>query len=122
MPATIDYSIATSEQIEAALCSQLENIRLTLNMTQTQLAKQAGVAFRTIQRMEKGKGVTLDTFIRVLMALGLQENLQTLLPDPTIRPIERVASNGSERKRARPSREETDGSTWNWGDETGEQK
>jgi putative transcriptional regulator len=114
----IDFSIATSEQIGQALSRQLENIRLTRNMTQAQLASEAGVTRKTISRLEKGLDVSLNTFIRVLMALGLQSHLQNLLPDPTIRPIERVNRGGVERKRARPTRAEHEDTPWSWGDET----
>lgn len=113
-----DFSIATSEQIEGALCRQLENIRLIRNVTQEQLAREAGIAIRTIRRLEKGQGVSLDTFIRILIALGLQNNLQALLPDPTVRPIERVNIGGAERKRARPRKSTVEKSTWAWGDES----
>lgn len=102
MPNTIDFSIATSDQIEGYLCNQLKNIRLTRNFTQSQLAKDSGVAIGTIRRLEEGKSVSLNTFIRIMMALDIQHNLETLLPDPAIRPIERVNTGGSERKRARP--------------------
>ena len=99
----LDFSVATSSQIEAALCGRLESIRLSRNMTQAQLAGEAGVSIRTIGRLEKGEGVSLDTFIRVLTALGIQSSLEALLPDPSVRPIERVGIGGRERKRARPS-------------------
>lgn len=112
----IDFTVATSDQIEAALCKRLENIRLSRNTTQIQLAGQAGVSPRTIGRLEKGQGVSLDTFIRVLMALGIQQNLEALLPDPTVRPIERVGIGGSERKRARPGLTSNEPATWSWGD------
>ena len=118
----IDFSIATSEQIEDALCKQLENIRLARNFTQAQLAKEAGVALKTIGNLEKGRGVSLDTFIRILMALGLQNNLQALLPDPTVRPIERVNHGGVERKRARPGKSDVEKSRWSWGDEPADEK
>ena len=118
----IDFSIATSEQIEEFLCGQLKRIRLSRNFTQTQLAQKSGVAFRTVKRLEGGQSVSLNTFIRVLIALDLQQNLETLLPDPTIRPIERVNTGGSERRRARPIQSDTDNSTWVWGDESGDKK
>ncbi len=118
----IDFSIATSEQIEEFLCGQLKRIRLSRNFTQTQLAQKSGVAFRTVKRLEEGQSVSLNTFIRVLIALDLQQNLETLLPDPTIRPIERVNTGGSERKRARPRQSDMDQSTWVWGDESGDKK
>ena len=122
MPNTIDFSIATGDQIEGFLCSQLKKIRLTRNFTQAQLAKESGVAIGTIRRLEDGKGVSLNTFIRVVMALDIQQNLETLLPDPTIRPIERVNTGGSERKRARPKQSDNENSIWVWGDESGDKK
>lgn len=117
----IDFSIATSEQIESFLSGQLKEIRLTRNLTQAQLAQVSGVALATIKRLENGQSITLNTFIRILIALDLQHNLETLLPDPSIRPIERVHTGGTERQRARPVQSDTDESTWFWGDETGKQ-
>ena len=120
MPYKIDFSLATSEQIEAALCSRIERIRLTRNMTQAQLAKEAGVSPRTIGRLEKGQGVSVDTFVRVLTALGIQQNLETLLPDPAVRPIERIGVGGGERQRARPAPSKSAGAAWAWGDGEGD--
>jgi transcriptional regulator with XRE-family HTH domain len=112
----IDFSVAASDQIEAALCKRLENIRLSRNVTQVQLAEEAGVSPRTIGRLEKGQGVSVDTFVRVLTALGIQQNLEALLPDPTVRPIERVDIGGGERKRARPGLSSDERALWSWGD------
>jgi len=112
----IDFLIANSQQIEAELCKRLEKIRLSRNITQSQLANEAGVSVRTIGRFEKGMGVSLDTFIRILIALRIQQNLDVLLPDPDIRPIDRITIRGSERKRARPINESSEKSNWSWGD------
>ena len=116
MSYNIDFSVATSEQIEAALCKRIENIRLSRNITQAQLAEEANFSPRTIGRLEKGQGVSLDTFIRIMMALGIQQNLETLLPDPTVRPIERVGMGAGERQRARPKSID-EPPTWSWGDD-----
>jgi len=116
MSYNIEFSIATSDQIEAALCKRLESIRLSRNITQAQLAEEAGVSPRTIGRLEKGQGVSMDTFIRVMMALGIQQSLEALLPDPTVRPIERVGIGAGERKRARPTQSNVERLTWSWGD------
>ena len=117
----VDFSMATSEQIRASLCRQMQNIRLARNVTQAQLARESGVSLRTIKKLEDGQGVTLDTFIRIMIALRLQNNLRTLLPDPTVRPIERVNIHGSERKRARPVRSIHEDAPWTWGDESNDQ-
>jgi len=114
---SIDYAIANSEQIELDLCEKLVRIRLTRNITQKYLAEQAGVSVRTIRRLEKGLGVSLDTFIRALTALGVQQNLESMLPDPRIRPIDRAALKGVERKRAKQGKISEEKTAWVWGDE-----
>lgn len=118
----VDFGMATSSQIEAALCKRIESIRLSRNTTQEQLAEEAGVSLRTIGRLEKGQGVSLDTFIRVLMALRISHSLEALLPDPGVRPIERVGAGASERRRARPLKPGPGRPTWSWGDEKGDRE
>jgi putative transcriptional regulator len=118
MAYNIDFSVASSGQVESALCTRLEGIRLARNVTQVQLAVEAGVSPRTIRRLEKGQGVSLDTFIRVLRALGIQENLVALLPDPSIQPVQRVAGTRTQRKRARPAKPPDEQKlSWRWGDD-----
>ena len=116
MSYNIEFSVATSDQIEAALCKRMESIRLSRNITQEQLADEAGVSPRTIGRLEKGQGVSMDTFIRVMVALRIQQNLEALLPDPTVRPIERIGLDAGERKRARPTKSINVLPNWSWGD------
>ena len=118
MAYNIDFSVAAASQIEQALCGRLEQIRLARNVTQADLAREAGVSERTMRRMEKGEGASLDTFIRVVSVLGLQQNLAGLLPDPAVRPVDRVRRGVTERQRARPSASpEGPETTWTWGDE-----
>jgi len=118
----IDFSIATSEQIEGYLSGQLKKIRLSRNITQAQLAEESGVAIATIRRFEEGKRVTLNTFIRIMMAFDLQYQLEALLPDLSIRPIERIETGGSERRRARPVQSDDEPAPWIWGDELMDKK
>ena len=112
----IDYTLATPEAIEAALGRQLEKLRLSRNVSQARLAEEAGVSRRTITRLANGEGVSMDTFIRVMRALGVADRLENLLPDPATRPIERVRLGGRERKRAR-KKAGPEPATWQWGSE-----
>ena len=109
----IDFSTATSDQIEKTLCQRLEQIRLSRNVTQESLADEAGVSVRTIRNLEKGEGVSFDTAIRVMIALGVQQALESFLPDPAIRPVERIAVRASERKRA-SSQVKREKKVWAW--------
>jgi putative transcriptional regulator len=116
MTYSIDFSVATSQQIEAALCARVKEIRLAKNISQLQLANNAGVSRATIERLEHGAGVSLDTFLRILIALNAQAGLQILLPDLSIRPIERVRMAGKERKRSFPKKPRHNKKEWTWGE------
>lgn len=119
MSSYIDFSSASSAQLAAALGRRLARERLSRNITQPQLATEAGISVRTVRRLESDAGVSLDSFIRVLMALKLQANLALLVPDPAVRPIERVGTRGRERQRARPAKQPSEQQPWSWKDDSG---
>ncbi len=113
----MDFALATSEAIEGALSRRLEDIRLGRNITQSDLARKAGVSRSTITRLAQGgKGVSLDSFIRVMQALQLQGHLETLLPDPGVSPLKRLQQEKETRQRARPKKSKSQGWAWSDGD------
>ncbi|HEX5787814.1 MAG TPA: helix-turn-helix transcriptional regulator [Woeseiaceae bacterium] len=116
MARDIDYNQVPVQVIEQDLGRRLEALRLARNINQSQLAAEAGVSRRTITRLENGAGVSVDTLIRVLKALGLADRLVALLPDPAVRPIDRVRLGGRERRRARP-RPADPAAPWQWADD-----
>ena len=113
-----DFTLASPEAIETALGRELQALRLARNVSQASLAGEAGVSRRTITRMENGEGISLDTLIRVMQALGVADRLESLLPDPAVRPVERVRLRGRERKRARQTKDAEQGA-WAWGSKPG---
>jgi transcriptional regulator with XRE-family HTH domain len=110
-----DFSISSSNAIAAMLCRRLEEIRLSKNITQAELARQAGVSRSTMTRIADGMSISLDSFIRVVKALGLADHLAVLLPDPAVRPVELVTHAGQQRRRASGKRRSA--KPWSWGDE-----
>ena len=117
MSPNIDFKTASSTQIEQLLGDLLARHRLDSNLSQAVLAERAGVSLRTIKRVENGEGSSLDTFIRILTALGLQENLQSLIPVETVSPLDRIDEKPRERQRARSVKEPETSKPWSWGDE-----
>lgn len=112
-----------STTVEAVLRDtgeRLAQIRLSRNITQADLAQEAGASVSSIKRLEGGENVSLDTFVRVLLALNLTEHLSAFLPDPNIRPIERVKRGGQERQRARRTTRAVKATDWAWGEEDAE--
>jgi transcriptional regulator with XRE-family HTH domain len=116
MTRNIDPRTASIPAIEAEIGRRLEGVRLAANVSQAQLAAEAGVSRRTITRLENGGGVSLDTVIRVMRALGIEDRLDALLPDPDVRPIDRIRLKGKQRQRARPTAS-TSSAEWTWADD-----
>lgn len=79
----------------------MAELRLALNLTQAEVAEQAGVSKRTIERLEAGATASqLSTFLRVCRVLGLQDRLNQLLPAPMASPVAQLKQQRQTRKRA----------------------
>lgn len=100
------------------LGERLTRYRLNRNLTQAALAAEAGVSKRTLHRVEHGESTHLANLIRIMRALKLLENLEAVVPQPALSPIQQVKMLGKKRQRASSS-SETAGSEkpWSWGDE-----
>ena len=105
----------TVDAVESELASRIRGQRLAANITQEDLAGRTGLSVRTIANLERGQGVRLDGFIRVLQALGLQGNLDMVVPQVEHRPAEYLRET-PQRKRASGRRLDLE-TTWTWGDE-----
>ena len=103
---------ARSEAIGEGLAAQ----RLSRNLTQNTLAAQAGVSLNTLRRLESGENISLDTLIRVMGALGLEDRLDVLTPPADVRPVGRVRPAGVERERASARSSPPVAAVWVWGD------
>ena len=75
-------------------------MRLQRNVTQQELATEAGVSRPTVQGIEEGRPSQLVSVIRVLRALGIPDGLEQLVPEPGPSPIEMLEMQGEERQRA----------------------
>jgi putative transcriptional regulator len=106
----------------AELGERLARHRLQRNLTQDELAAEAGISKRTLVRLEGGESTQLTNLIRVLRALGLLANLDAFVPPPIPSPLEQLRTKQRLRKRASPrtSEDTTSREEWAWGDEEGE--
>lgn len=100
------------------LGNRIARYRLNRNLTQEALAEEAGISKRTVHRIEHGQSTQASNLIRILRALGLLENMEALVPEPALSPIQQVRQHGKRRKRAssRAGRGEKK-TLWSWGDE-----
>ena len=91
--------------------------RLEYNLTQADLANEAGVSKRTIERLEAGESAQLYNLIRVLRALSLTENIDALVPEPMPSPMQQLKLKGKSRKRASGTQVREATGEWNWDDD-----
>lgn len=113
-------SQATDQAILRELGARLAGARLARNWTQAALAEQAGVAKRTVERLESGEVATqLSGFLRVCRALGLAERFDSLIPEPAPSPIEQLRLQGRKRRRASGGPAAAPAAKpWTWGEST----
>lgn len=114
----------TDEAVLHELGARLERVRLARNLTQAELAAEAGVERKLVLRIEAGESVRVVSLVRVLRALGLLDAADQLVPEATPSPIDLARMRGSTRRRAsgRRRKRETppadDAEPFRWGDET----
>ena len=81
-------SADTSEEICLEIGRRLALIRLSIGLSQENLAVRSGVAKRTIERLERGAAsLRIDALVRVCLALGRAEGFEQLLPKPELGPL-----------------------------------
>lgn len=114
---TID-ALMGDDAVLQAIGKRLARRRLELGLTQAQLAERAGIAKRTVERIEAGDSTQTATLIRIFRILGLLENFAALIPEPGPRPLDLLKLKGKERRRASSKkRQDRTGEPWTWGDE-----
>lgn len=108
----------TDERVLAEVGTRIAALRLARNLTQEQLAEQAGLGLRTVQRLELGAAATqLSGFIRVCRVLGVLDRLELLFPEPVASPIAQLKMQGRQRRRASGRKQPTSAAKkWTWGD------
>ena len=107
----------TNEAILLELGERLARARLERNLTQAELAQQAGVAKRTVERLESGAvAMQLTGFLRVCRVLGLLERFESLIPEAVPSPMAQLKMQGRKRQRAagRKAASAAAAKPWTW--------
>ena len=120
----------TDESVLVELGSRICQFRLGKNWTQSEVALQAGVGLKTVQRLESGQaGAQLTSLVRILRVLGLLDRLNLIVTAAVASPVAQLKQVSKKRRRAssnkRESRSSPSGSpsgvsesksNWTWGE------
>lgn len=94
------------------LGQKIKIYRIMNEMSQQDLEDKSGVSKRSISRLEQGESVQTDNLFKILIALGLGDNIELLVPDQTKRPSYYLEKSESKPKRVRKKTQKND---FKWG-------
>jgi len=109
-------ALQTDDAVLAELGQRLARRRIDMGLTQEELAAEAGVAKRTLERMEAGSTAQMKTVLRVFRVLDLMPRLESLLPERGPSPMELLKQKGKARQRASSGMVRESEEPWHWGD------
>jgi transcriptional regulator with XRE-family HTH domain len=102
---SINWTAMSDGAIIASIGEFIKQKRLQDDVTQLQLAKDAGLNRSTIVQIENGESITLASLIQILRALNLLYLLDIFTIESKISPMEYVKM--KEKKRLRASKKDT---------------
>lgn len=74
----LDLSLTRSQEVVRLLCGRLRKERLSQQMTQSEVARRAGVGVNTVSNLELGRSVGVENLVRVAMVPGRGKELEGL--------------------------------------------
>lgn len=109
--------LLTDDAVLAELGARIAGRRVELQLTQAAVAEQAGIAKRTLERMEAGQASQLGTLVRVLRVLDAASGLDSLIPESVPRPMDLLKQKCKVRQRASARRAvQASAKPWRWDD------
>ncbi len=90
MNLSLDYLWKTPSDVALDLASKLKLIRKRKKITQKQLAGRSNVSYATLRKFEKTGQISLESFIKLAMELGVINEINGLFSEPVYASIEEV--------------------------------
>ena len=111
--------LIADEAILDEIGGRLARRRIGSGLTQSALARQAGVSRSTVERLEAGHSTQMSSFIRILRVLGLLEQFIAVIPKSGPRPMDLLKRKIRQRasKKTQPSMPEST-REWTWADDS----
>lgn len=100
----------TNQDFILLLSQRLKEYRLAARISQKEMAEKSGVSLTTISHLEQGvnQNITLNNFISLLRAIGMEQRLNDLLPELPMPPMALKQINKYIPKRVRRNNHDTE--------------
>lgn len=110
-------NLLTDNAVLAEIGQRVARRRLDFQFTQADVAEQAGVSKRTVERLEAGISAQTSTLIRIFRVLDLLSALDHMIPEAVTRPMDLLKRKGKARQRASSRRSpHPSDKPWTWED------
>lgn len=90
----IEYLWDTPSDVMNRLSDRLKKIRKRKKITQKQLAGRSNVSYATIRKFEETGQISLESFVKICMELGVISEINELFKQPVYSSIEEVVNDG----------------------------
>lgn len=100
----MEFTGLSDRAIMRELGHRLKRRRLQKNLSQEMVAERAGISRSTVALVEKGAPTGLQTFLQIVRAIGVLDELEPFLQEDGISPIALAKMKGRERRRASGTR------------------
>ena len=84
------FNPKTPNDIAKELIEKIKQHRKKLKISQAQLASKSGVSLGSIKRFESKYEISLNSFIKILIALNLEQDLENLFTQKNYNSIDEV--------------------------------
>lgn len=84
------FNPKTPNDIAHELVEKIKQHRKKLKISQAQLASKSGVSLGSIKRFESKYEISLNSFIKILIALNLEQDLENLFTQKKYNTIDEV--------------------------------
>lgn len=84
------FNPKTPNEIAKELVEKIKQHRKKLKISQAQLATKSGVSLGSIKRFESKYEISLNSFIKILIALNLEQDLENLFTQKNYNSIDEV--------------------------------
>lgn len=86
----MEYIFDTPSDVAIRLANKIKSIRKRRKITQKQLADRSNVSYATLRKFEATGQISLESFIKLVMELGLKDELDNLFSTPVYNSIDEV--------------------------------
>ena len=84
------FNPKTPNDIAKELIEKIKQHRKKLKISQAQLASKSGVSLGSIKRFESKYEISLNSFIKILIALNLEQDLENIFTQKSYNSIDEV--------------------------------